>query len=258
MGNDSDLRMEENANNEVGNKVTESNDAIHGCLNNPHEENPDEEDRNEVNEALKEFSEDAPGEKPNEDEEQNPNNKTLENSQKENHEAIEIDIEKTQVRPPQSPKPTSSKQQQNIPERVATPFKNLLFWPEMTPKIPKNVLERIPSVATCDKWKEYYKKKEEKRIQKQNEQEERKRKRLKRQNENKAKKTKETKKTQNDENDWHCVICEENNIENMSCCMKCKQWMHNKCANVSNKQNKFYCGSCPKRKISFFYIIVYF
>lgn len=292
--NDPDLRMEENANNEIGNEVTESNDAIHGCLNNLHEENPDKEDQNEVNEALEEYSEDAPGEKPNEDEEQNPNNETLEgyskdasgeglyekkdqnvekkiskeysdddkenkkpnrvfeqyleNSQKENREAIETDIEKIQVTPPQSPKPTSSKQQQNIPEGVATPFKNLLFWPEITPKIPKKLGERIPSVATCEKWKEYHRKKEEKKVQKQNEQEVRKRKRLEQQNKNKAKKTKEPKKTRNDSNDWHCVICEENTIENMICCMKCKQWMHNKCANVSDKQKKFYCGACAAQK----------
>ncbi|XP_076388843.1 uncharacterized protein LOC100877113 [Megachile rotundata] len=45
-------------------------------------------------------------------------------------------------------------------------------------------------------------------------------------------------------NEWYCTLCDENRKDNMIQCLKCKIWMHDKCAEVSKKVKKFICTNC--------------
>nr|CAI5850859.1 unnamed protein product [Callosobruchus analis] len=41
--------------------------------------------------------------------------------------------------------------------------------------------------------------------------------------------------------DWYCFMCEDNMIEDMVQCMKCKSWAHSKCAGKGKKLKKYIC-----------------
>ncbi|KAF5306512.1 hypothetical protein FQR65_LT18556 [Abscondita terminalis] len=130
---------------------------------------------------------------------------------------------------------------------IPSPFKNNLFWPD-TPKVAKKLKEKIPSVATSKEWQEYFRKKKNKKLEKEHEIEERKRKRL----VNKKNKIKQetvlkkkkgvpklNPKKPEDENllieTWFCSICKEDREEDMIKCQKCLQWMHEKLVETITK-----------------------
>lgn len=144
---------------------------------------------------------------------------------------------------------------------IPSPFKNNLFWPD-TPKVAKKLKEKIPSVATSKEWQEYFRKKENKKLEKEHEIEERKRKRL-ANKENKIKQETVLKKKKGvpklnpkkpedgnllietaQKETWFCSICKEEREEDMIKCQKCLQWMHEKCASISKKAKKFVCEDC--------------
>ncbi|KAF5300550.1 hypothetical protein FQR65_LT09171 [Abscondita terminalis] len=141
---------------------------------------------------------------------------------------------------------------------IPSPFKNNLFWPD-TPKVAKKLKEKIPSVATSKEWQEYFRKKENKKLEKEHEIEERKRKRL-ANKETKIKQETVLKKKKGvpklnpkkpedgnvlietaQKETWFCSICKEEREEDMIKCQKCLQWMHEKCASISKKAKKFVC-----------------
>ncbi|CAH2003948.1 unnamed protein product [Acanthoscelides obtectus] len=47
-----------------------------------------------------------------------------------------------------------------------------------------------------------------------------------------------------DTTEWYCHICEENIIENMVKCMKCKKWAHTSCAGTKKQIKKYVCENC--------------
>lgn len=44
--------------------------------------------------------------------------------------------------------------------------------------------------------------------------------------------------------EWYCELCEEDKMEEMIRCMKCKVWIHAKCAGVGKGVKKFFCNAC--------------
>lgn len=45
-------------------------------------------------------------------------------------------------------------------------------------------------------------------------------------------------------NDWFCHVCEENIVEDMVQCLKCKKWAHTSCAGSGKKLKKYKCENC--------------
>ena len=41
-----------------------------------------------------------------------------------------------------------------------------------------------------------------------------------------------------------CEMCEQDKMEEMISCIKCKTWIHSKCSGVGNGVKKFFCSSC--------------
>lgn len=151
----------------------------------------------------------------------------------------------------------SKSNNKDIPVDIPSPFKNNLFWPEI-PKLAKKQVEKIPSVATSVDWQTYFRKKEDKKIEKEKETEDRKRKRQenkeqkqeeiikKRNKKEKAKKGDNAKCTEKETEDecWFCFICEEECKENMIRCQKCLKWMHDRCAKITKNTTNFICQIC--------------
>ncbi|KAG8223666.1 hypothetical protein J437_LFUL001773 [Ladona fulva] len=44
--------------------------------------------------------------------------------------------------------------------------------------------------------------------------------------------------------EWYCELCEEDKMEDMIRCMKCKIWIHAKCVGVGKGVKKFFCNVC--------------
>ena len=55
---------------------------------------------------------------------------------------------------------------------------------------------------------------------------------------------KSTKKPRTVTEEWYCELCDEDKIEEMIRCMKCKTWIHAKCAGVGKGVKKYYCNAC--------------
>lgn len=149
--------------------------------------------------------------------------------------------------------------EKDIPSDIPSPFKNNLFWPE-TPKVAVKIKEKIPSVATSKNWQEYYRKKQNKKLEHEKQVQERKRKRLEMQEMKKNAQTaqklkkciKEPSQIKNDEkrktldsnnNSWYCHICEEDCQEDTIKCQICLKWMHERCAMVTKKNKKIYLSN---------------
>lgn len=77
-----------------------------------------------------------------------------------------------------SPEHTEKTTTSSLPFQVPSPFKSILFWPEnkKTENKKKSIL-KVPSVATSEQWKAYYKNKQEAKDKKEEEKENRKRQR---------------------------------------------------------------------------------
>lgn len=141
--------------------------------------------------------------------------------------------------------PLKTQNSSAILEDIPSPFKTALFWPVVPKVTQKKKWEKVPSVATSKEWKVYHIKKENNKVQKQNEIEERKRKRQERKDQKVEKVIKkENTQTGSNNSNWFCFICEENIVENMIQCMSCKKWLHEKCGNVRPSTKKYFCPTC--------------
>ncbi|XP_044754185.1 uncharacterized protein LOC123320469 [Coccinella septempunctata] len=78
-----------------------------------------------------------------------------------------------------SPEQIEKTSTSSLPFQVPSPFKSILFWPEnKRTENKKTTIVKVPSVATSEQWKAYYKKKQEAKEKKEEEKENRKRQRL--------------------------------------------------------------------------------